>query len=114
MNFEVIALIVLIFSFCGMFFLISRKISAIVDLPNNPSFVPGKDLKDRFTKKTKGAILKQRFGTQLLVQKTLSKTRIIILKLDNKIFVLNQKIKKNTEKTKDNINSHEDEIVKKK
>lgn len=113
MSFEIIALLVLIFSFCGMFFLISRKIPAIVKLPNNLNSVPGKDFKNKFTKKTKDAILKKRFGTQLLVQKTLSKTRIIILKLDNKIFVLNQKIKKNTERTKENIDFEKEEVVKK-
>lgn len=110
MSFDLVFLLVLIFSFLGMIFLFFRKLSAIIELPNNPNFIPGKDLKDNFTKKTKDVIKKRRFNAAILLQKTLSKTRISILKLDNKIFTLNQKLKENTKRTKEGMDVEIDQI----
>lgn len=103
MSYEIIALIVMIFSFLGMAVLVVRKIPTIVHLPNNPNFIPGSELKERFTKEAKDVIKKKYFGVQVLLQKILSKIRIAILRLDNKIFVLNHKLKEKSKKTKEGI-----------
>jgi hypothetical protein len=113
MNFDLVFLVILITSFLGMVFLTLRKIPAIVELPNNPNLIPGKELKDSFTKKTKDAITRRRFNTGILLQKTLSKTRVTILRLDNKILVLNQKLKENSKRTRENMDLEIDQIKKK-
>jgi hypothetical protein len=47
------------------------------------------------------------------LQKTLSKTRVTILRLDNKILVLNQKLKENSKRTRENMDLEIDQIKKK-
>jgi len=113
MSFDLVFLLVMIFSFLGMSFLVLRKLPVIVALPNNPNFIPGKQLKDSFTKKTKNAIKKRRLNTGILLQKTLLRTRVGILKLDNKIFTLNQKLKESSKKTKEGMDVEVDQIKKK-
>lgn len=113
MSYEVIALAILIFSFLGMIAIIFCRLGAISQLPNNYNFIPGAQLKERFTRETKDVIKKKYFGLQLFSQKILSRTRILILRLDNKIFNLNLKLKENSKKTKENIDFELDDIKKK-
>lgn len=103
MNYDIIALLVMVFSFLGMTTITVRKIPAIVKLPNNSNFVPRREFKEIFTKKSKDVMKKRYFGVQILLQKTLSRTRIVILRLDNKILVLNQKLKERSKKTKEDF-----------
>jgi hypothetical protein len=110
MSYEVVALAIMIFSFIGMTAVVTRKLGAIAELPNNPNFVPGAQLKERFTREAKDAIKKKYFGIQLFGQKALSKIRILILKLDNKIFDLNLKLKERSKKTKEDIDFELDDI----
>ena len=110
MNFELISIIVLIVSFLGMAFLVTRKIPKIVELPDNPNFIPGKELSDRLKKKTKDVIKKRHFNIQIFLQKTLSRIRILILKLDNKVAKLSQKLKQKTRETKESIDFEEEDL----
>ena len=113
MSYKIIALAILIFSFLGMTSIILRRLGAIAELPNNYNFIPGAQLKERFTRETKDVIKKKYFGIQLFGQKALSKIRIFILKLDNKIFDLNLKLKEKSKKTKEDIDFELDDIKKK-
>ena len=110
MNYEIVAVFVMIFSFLGMVFITVRKIPVIIELPNNPNFIPGVNLKERFTREAKDVIKKKYFGIQILGQKLLSRIRILILKLDNRIFNWNLKLKEKSKKTKEDIDFELDTI----
>ncbi|MDD4662127.1 MAG: hypothetical protein PHG24_02505 [Candidatus Pacebacteria bacterium] len=110
MNYEIIALVVMIFSFLGMVVIVGRKVPDIITLPNNPNFIPGRDLKEKILRELKDIVKKNYFEIQLFVQKRLYKIRIIILRLDNKIFNLNLKLKEKSRKTKEDIDFELDDI----
>lgn len=100
MNYEVLAILVLVVSFSGMVFLVLKGSSSLVMASNNATFF---EKKDAFTKKTKDVIKEKRFSFQLFLQKMLTKARIITLKMDNKITSLNQSLKKKTKNSRENI-----------
>ncbi len=110
MSYEVILAFVMIFSFLGMVFITIRKIPAIIELPNNPNFIPGVNLKERFTREAKDVIKKKYFEIQIIGQKSLSRIRILILRLDNRIFNWNLKLKERSKKTKEDIDFELDDI----
>jgi len=103
MSYEIIALAIMIFSFLGMIVMVARKIPVIVELPNNPNFIPGVQFKERLGREARDIFKKRYFEIQLFAQKMLSRIRIFILRLDNKIFDLNLKLKERSKKTKEDI-----------
>ncbi|MGI6340999.1 MAG: hypothetical protein ACOX0B_02225 [Minisyncoccales bacterium] len=103
MSYEIIALAIMIFSFLGMIVMVARKIPVIVELPNNPNFISGAQFKEKLGREVRDILKKRYFGIQLFAQKILSKIRIFILRLDNKIFDLNLKLKERSKKTKEDI-----------
>lgn len=110
MSFEIIALAIMIFSFLGMVAIIGRRVPSIITLPNNPNLIPINDLKERMTREGKDLLKKNYFQIQLFVQKGLYRIRIVILRLDNKIFNLNLRLKEKSKKTKEDIDFELDDI----
>ncbi|NMB47426.1 hypothetical protein GYA01_01155 [Patescibacteria group bacterium] len=103
MSSEITSLAFMVLGFLGMSAITVRKIEDISKLPNTPSFIQRLQFKERVKKETRDIVKKKYFGIQVFTQKLLSRIRILILKLDNKIFNLNLKLKEHSKKTKEDI-----------
>ncbi|MFA7142193.1 MAG: hypothetical protein WC157_02735 [Candidatus Paceibacterota bacterium] len=101
MSFEIIAFIIMVLSFLGMFVIATRRLEEIASLPNSSIF--NDHLKEKVQKETRDIVKKQYFSIQILAQKLLSRFRIFILRLDTTIFNLNLKLKEKSKKTKEDI-----------
>jgi hypothetical protein len=85
MNFELIPLIVLIFSFLGLIFLILRKVPELKQMPEPELLFLKKDLRKRIKDKTK-EVLKENSNTlEGVLHKLLSKIRILSLRVDKRV-----------------------------
>jgi methyl-accepting chemotaxis protein len=85
MNFDIIALIVLIVSFFCLSFLIFRKIPAVKAMPEPEAIFFKKELKKKIKDKTKEVIKERSNSFESLLHKLLSKIRILSLKTDKKM-----------------------------
>ena len=85
MNFEIIASIILFFSFLGLSVLVSRKVPELKEMPEPEVVLIKKDLRKKIKEKTK-EVLKENAGIlESMLHKLLSKIRIMSLKVDKKV-----------------------------
>ena len=85
MNFEIIASIILFFSFLGLYALVSRKVPELKEMPEPEVVLIKKDLRKKIKEKTK-EVLKENAGIlESMLHKLLSKIRIMSLKVDKKV-----------------------------
>ncbi|MDI6591875.1 MAG: hypothetical protein QME61_03000 [Patescibacteria group bacterium] len=96
---ETIAQIILIGSFIGMGIILYRKIPVLAKLPE-VSFKREENLFLRIKNKIKEIIPLKSFSYEILLQKILSKIRILSLKTDNKIANWLQKLREKSQKKK--------------
>ena len=99
---EIIATIILISSLAGMGIILSSKVLVLKELPR----VQTQNFSESFFKTTKNEIKKiflKFFSFDLLLQKILSRFRILTLRAENKSFIWLQKLreKKKREKNKE-------------
>lgn len=94
---ELIALIILIFSLVGMGIILFRKIPLLLELPETlPSQFSWRNL----LLKIKNSTILKGFSIETLLQKILSKIRILTLKTDSKTSSLLQKLRERSQKKK--------------
>ena len=95
---ELIATIILIFSFFGMGVIVFKKIPVLLTLPE---ILPQKE---SFISKLKERLKKlnpfRNFSYEIFLQKILTKIRILSLKTDNKTFNWLQKLREKYQKNK--------------
>jgi len=97
---ELILLIILIFSFLALIVMVLVKIPTLVSLP--PEILPSRSrFFSRLKEKAKNHSFLKNFSFEVFLQKTLGKTRIIIMRLENKIFRYLQDLKEKTQRKKD-------------
>lgn len=85
MNFDIIALIVLVISFSGLLFFIFKKIPALKAMPEPESIFLKKEFKKKIREKTKEVIKERSNSLEAALHKLLSKIRILSLKTDKKM-----------------------------
>jgi hypothetical protein len=85
MNFEIIALIILIVSFLSLSFLIFKKMPALKAMPEPEAIFFKKELKKKIRAKTKEVMEKRSNSLEAILHKLLSKIRILSLKTDKKM-----------------------------
>jgi hypothetical protein len=85
MNFDIIALVVLIVSFFSLSFLIFKKIPALKAMPEPEAIFLKKELKKKIREKTKEVIKERSTSLEATLHKVLSKIRIFSLKIDKKM-----------------------------
>lgn len=110
---EVIAQIVLIGSLIGMGVILFRKIPQIAELPETPAEF---NLKENLLKLKEKIKIFRYFRLppyEILLQKVLSKVRILSLKTDNKTSSWLQKLREKSQKKKFNENDNYWEELKK-
>lgn len=105
MNSEIIATVILICSFLGIGILIFRKIPVLVKLPDSnlpatPTFSPVY-LYKKLIEKIKNIPGLKSFSFEIFLQKLLSKTRILTLRIENKIANYLQKLREKARKKND-------------
>jgi len=102
MNFEIIASIVLFFSFLGLSVLILRKVPELREMPEPETVFIKKELRKKIKEKTK-EVLKENAGIlESMLHKLLSKIRIMSLKVDKKVSDWITKLRnRSLERTKD-------------
>jgi len=94
---EIIFSVILFLSLIGMAFILWRKIPQIVLLPETaPATFHLKDVISRI----KSTSPFQKVSFEMLLQKMLSKTRVLILKTDNKTSNWLQRLRKRSQKKK--------------
>ncbi|MDO8639323.1 MAG: hypothetical protein Q7R53_00220 [bacterium] len=94
-------LISLLASFIGMSIILSRKIPVLIKLPQtNSTQRTAKDILFNFVKIIKNKTPLEKFSGELFLQKVLSKTRVLVLKLDNKTFHWLVKLREKAQKKK--------------
>ncbi|MFH1714111.1 MAG: hypothetical protein ABH831_00765 [Candidatus Nealsonbacteria bacterium] len=94
---EIIFMIFLIVGLCGMGVIFIKKMSVLSELPEaDPVSL---DLKTFFQKARETQPLK-RISLEVVLQKALSKTRVLILKSDNKTSSWLQKLREKSQKDK--------------
>ena len=102
---ELIALLVLFSSFLGMTIIIVRKIPVLAQLPEVPTGFDFKIIKIKIQKiaeKIKNFKYLEIPSFEILLQKILSKIRILTLKIENKTGNWLQKLREKTQKKKEN------------
>lgn len=102
MNFDIIALIVLIVSFLSLSVLIFKKIPALKAMPEPEAIFLKKELKKKIRERTKKVIKERSNSLEAILHKLLSKIRILSLKTDNKMSDWIKKLRERSlERTKD-------------
>jgi len=93
---ELIATIIFIISIGGILFILSRKIPVLVSLPQE---LPGEVKKNKIFVIIYDKINKvlDSFKKQIFLHKLLTKFKIIILRIENRIDILLHKIRKRTQ-----------------
>lgn len=100
---EFITLIIFILSFGGILFILARKMPVLVNLPQNGTT----GIKEhRFFLKIEERIknILNRFKKQILLHKILSLIKVIILKIETKIDILLQNLRKKVKEQKEKEN----------
>lgn len=99
---ELIATIVLVTSFCGMSFIVLRKIPILVNLSlpeveRTPSSASVLKLKERIFNS---------FSLVDFLEKTLLKIKILTLKIENKITLWLEKLRRHSQNQKNHLNDN--------
>ena len=85
MNFELIALVTLLISFTGLSIMVSRKIPQLKELPEPDNIFINGEFKKRLKEKAREVVRENGSSLEIVLQKVLSKVRIISLKIDKKV-----------------------------
>ena len=99
---ELILLLVLFSSFLGMTIIIVRKIPVLAQLPEVPTKFDFKIKIQKIAEKIKNFKYLKIPSFEILLQKILSKIRILTLKIENKTDGWLQKLREKTQKKKEN------------
>ena len=97
---ELIAIIILFGSLLGMGVILYRRIPQISELPEIPVRFCLKENFFKLGEKIKNISFFKSFSAEILLQKILSKIRILILRTDNKTFSWLQKLREKMKKKK--------------
>lgn len=112
MNFEIIAGIILAVSFLGIIWLVWRKMPEVKALPHREDFLPLKKIKDDVKQKTvlywKGKVP----DFYVFLQSSITKIRDLFVKADNKMLDLLLRLKKRTDKGKEELDDYWKDIKK--
>lgn len=102
MSFEIIASIILLFSFLGLSVLVLRKVPELKEMPEPEVVLIKKELRKKIKEKTK-EVWKENAGIlESMLHKFLSKVRIMSLKVDKKVSEWIAKLRnRSLERTKD-------------
>jgi len=100
--FELIATIILFFSLIGMVVIVFRKIPVLAELSEIPGGFDFKIKILQIKKKIKNSEYFKLPSFEILLQKVLSKIRILTLKTENKVSVWLQKLREKSKKKKEN------------
>jgi len=85
MNFELIALVTLLISFTGLSIMVTRKIPQLKELPEPDNIFINGEFKKRLKEKAREVVRENGSSLEIVLQKVLSKVRIISLKIDKKV-----------------------------
>jgi hypothetical protein len=99
---ELIAIIVLFSGFIGIGIILFRKIPVLAQLPEVPTSFDFKIKIQKIAGKIKNSKYLKTPPFEILLQKVLSKVRILTLKIENKTGSLLQKLREKSEKKKEN------------
>ena len=108
---ELIATIILVFSFIGMGVILFRKIPVLVELPVLPQ-KKACPIILKFKEKIKTLNPFKNFSFEIFLQKILSKIRILTLKTDNKTSNWLQKLRERARKKKLENDNYWEELKK--
>ena len=99
---ELIAIVIFIVSCLGLFFIILKKIPRLLELPEMLSVARVEDEKffSEIGKNIKNFPVFKDFSFNVFLQKTLSRMRILVLKIDNKTFNWLQRLREKSQKKK--------------
>lgn len=95
-----ITTIILIFSLFGIGVILFRKIPVLVELPEVIEKPKEEKFISKLKEKIKGLSIIKSFSSEIILQKILSKVRILTLKADNKTFNWIQKLREKYKKKK--------------
>jgi hypothetical protein len=99
---ELIAIIILFSGFIGIGIILFRKIPVLAQLPEVPTSFDFKIKIQKIAGKIKNSKYFKTPPFEILLQKVLSKVRILTLKIENKTGSLLQKLREKSEKKKEN------------
>ena len=100
MSFNLITLLVFIFSSLGIIIMVFRKIPILVELPESPEVLPREKFYLRLKAKIKDVPFLRSLSFDIFLQKILSKIRVLSLKTDNKTFNWLQKLRNKSQEDK--------------
>jgi hypothetical protein len=95
---ELIVTIILIISLGGLLVIIFRKIPVLVELPKTTESPVLADLRQRLKEKIKNLLPLKSFSSEVFIQKILSRTRVLTLRIENKIANYLQKLREKAQK----------------
>ena len=103
---ELIAIIILFSSFVGIGVIVFRKLPALVELPEMPSQFDFKKIPLKL--KEKIVILNpfKNFSNEIFLQKVVSKTRILALRMESKMSHWLQKLREQAQRKKEKQNDN--------
>jgi hypothetical protein len=99
---ELIAIIILFSGFIGIGIILFRKIPVLAQLPEVPTSFDFKTKIQKIAEKIKNSKYLKTPPFEILLQKVLSKVRILTFKIENKTGSLLQKLREKSEKKKEN------------
>lgn len=98
---EIISLTILVLSLAGLVIVIFQKMPVLAGLTkDSSSHFYFQNLLSQIQKKIKNISFLKNFSFEIFLQKLLSKTRIIFLRLENKIANILQKLREDSQKKK--------------
>jgi len=103
---ELIGILILIGSIAGIGVIVFRKIPVLVKLPEVSPSTSFKPLVKNLYREIKNIPGLRSFSSEIFLQKTLSKIRILSLKTDNKTSSWLQKLKERSQKKKTDENDN--------
>jgi hypothetical protein len=99
---EIIAFIIFLISLAGIGFIVFQKIPVLVQLPEIVEIPRTGRLIDRLKSRIKNLPPFKSFSSELFLQKTLSKIRVLTLKIESKTATLLQKLRKENQEKQNN------------
>jgi len=111
MSFEIISLVVLVFSFLGLAIFVYRKIPFLVNLPAK-NLAAGSGFFLKIKNRIKGIPVLKYFSFEVFLQKIVSQVRVLSLKADRKTANWLKTLRQKTQKKKLENGSYWQEIKK--
>jgi len=100
MSYELIAQIIFVGSLVGIGIILIRKIPLLAELPEKIEETPRENLWLKLKERMKNIPVLKSFSFEIFLQKLLSKVRILTLKIENKMGLWLQKLRKRAQKKK--------------